>query len=220
MGILALFARPVTIAGVTVQHFSRPSTTRARFGSTGPRCSRRGSSVAHPFGTDGSARDVLSRVLYGGRFAVSSGFIAVGIGAAIGLVSAPSPATTAAGSTTVIMRTLDAAFAFPVLVLALDHRRCARLSERELVHRVHRMSAGPARPRRGALHPRGGVREGREGARRERRTDGAQTRPPERRRTACRPGLLSIGTVARCGGTGSSGWASARVSRVGDGAGL
>ncbi len=43
-------------------------------------------SLAHPFGTDGSARDVFSRVLYGGRFSLSIGFIVVFITAAIGLV--------------------------------------------------------------------------------------------------------------------------------------
>ena len=42
-------------------------------------------SWAHPFGTDGLGRDVLTRVLYGGRVSLSVGFMVVGITLAIGV---------------------------------------------------------------------------------------------------------------------------------------
>jgi peptide/nickel transport system permease protein len=42
-------------------------------------------SLAHPFGTDGLGRDMLTRVLYGGRVSLSVGFMVVGITLTIGV---------------------------------------------------------------------------------------------------------------------------------------
>jgi peptide/nickel transport system permease protein len=76
-------------------------------------------SLAHVFGTDSFGRDVLTRVLYGGRvsFLVSGAGIALGgtIGVTVGLVSA----WYGGAIDTILMRVVDLLFAFPSFVLAL-----------------------------------------------------------------------------------------------------
>lgn len=77
-------------------------------------------SWGHPFGTDSLGRDVLTRVLYGGRFTLLIGFssilIAAIVGSFFGLI---------AGSTQrnwldqTIMRSMDVLLSFPGLILAL-----------------------------------------------------------------------------------------------------
>ena len=47
---------------------------------------KQGPSAAHLFGTDDLGRDILSRILYGGRYSMSLGFLSVGCGALIALV--------------------------------------------------------------------------------------------------------------------------------------
>src|SRR4029453_140208 len=42
-------------------------------------------SWAHPLGTDHLGRDILARLLYGGRLSLMIGFLAVGLGVAIGV---------------------------------------------------------------------------------------------------------------------------------------
>ncbi|WP_058994368.1 ABC transporter permease [Haloarcula sp. CBA1127] len=121
MGLLAIFARPVTVAGVTVQPFSlAPYDPSAILYVQGLDVSAyEAPSLAHPFGTDGSARDVFSRVLYGGRFSLSIGFIVVSITAVIGLVYGAIAGYYGGRVDEVMMRMLDLIFAFPGLLLAL-----------------------------------------------------------------------------------------------------
>ncbi|GGK54101.1 ABC transporter permease [Haloarcula sebkhae] len=121
MSLLALFARPITIAGVTVQPISlAPYDPGAILYAQGLDVSAyEAPSLAHPFGTDGSARDVFSRVLYGGRFSLSIGFIVVLVTAAIGLVYGAVAGYYGGRVDEVMMRLLDLIFAFPGLLLAL-----------------------------------------------------------------------------------------------------
>ncbi|NJP89437.1 dipeptide/oligopeptide/nickel ABC transporter permease/ATP-binding protein [Nonomuraea sp. FMUSA5-5] len=78
-----------------------------------------GPSAAHPFGTDGLGRDVLSRVVYGARVSLGVGLGAVllglGVGAPLGILAGYRRRATDA----VIMAVNDVAQAFPALVFAL-----------------------------------------------------------------------------------------------------
>jgi peptide/nickel transport system permease protein len=73
----------------------------------------------HLLGTDGEGRDVLSRLIYGARLSLLTGFIPVLvaglIGSLLGLLAGLGSRRTHAG----IMRTLDVFYAFPAVLLAI-----------------------------------------------------------------------------------------------------
>ncbi|MFC7132537.1 MULTISPECIES: ABC transporter permease [Salinibaculum] len=118
---LAIFSRPVVIEGITVQPLSlAPYDPKAILYLQYPDVTAyQPPSLAHPFGTDGSARDLFSRVLYGGRFSISIGFIVVIITATIGLIYGAIAGYYGGYVDKVMMRFVDVIFAFPGLVLAL-----------------------------------------------------------------------------------------------------
>lgn len=76
-------------------------------------------SLAHPFGTDDLGRDVLSRVIYGGRISLASGasvvLLAMLLGVALGLVAGYWGGVIDG----VVMRVSDVFLSFPRLVLAM-----------------------------------------------------------------------------------------------------
>ncbi|MEF8802101.1 MAG: ABC transporter permease [Halolamina sp.] len=76
-------------------------------------------SVDHPFGTDRYGRDMLSRTLLGARIAVqvavATPLVAMSIGVPIGLVAGYVGGRT----DDVLMRLMDAIFAFPTILLGL-----------------------------------------------------------------------------------------------------
>jgi peptide/nickel transport system permease protein len=126
MVLATVFARPITIQeiGVTVQPFSlAPYSPTEQLRSIfagpdapGPYASP---SLDHPMGTDGGARDMFSRILYGGRFSISIGFLVVFITAAIGIVYGSISGYYGGWVDELMMRVLDVIFAFPGLILAL-----------------------------------------------------------------------------------------------------
>jgi peptide/nickel transport system permease protein len=75
-------------------------------------------SAAHLFGTDGLGRDLLARVLYGGRVSLGIGFsaalLSALIGASVGIVSPTSRTIDA-----VVMRILDGVMSIPTILLAI-----------------------------------------------------------------------------------------------------
>ena len=121
MAILTIFARPVQIAGVTVQPFSiAPYDPQSILYLQDPSIGRYDApTLAHPMGTDASGRDLFSRVLVGGRASISIGFVVVFITAGFGLVYGAISGYYGGWIDEVLMRIVDTVYAFPGLVLAL-----------------------------------------------------------------------------------------------------
>ena len=78
-----------------------------------------GPSSAHLFGTDSYGRDILSRVIWGGRISLSVGFISVIVGGVVGVALGLVSGFFGGWVDSLIMRGADVLFAFPGLLLAL-----------------------------------------------------------------------------------------------------
>lgn len=73
----------------------------------------------HPLGTDELGRDILSRILYGGRTSLLSGILPVAIAALIGGSLGITAGYAGGWVNTLIMRTMDVFYAFPSVLLAV-----------------------------------------------------------------------------------------------------
>lgn len=73
----------------------------------------------HILGTDGNFRDVLSRVMYGGRISLSIGFAAVGFALFVGTIIGATAGYIGGALDNVLMRLMDVVLAFPSLLLAI-----------------------------------------------------------------------------------------------------
>src|SRR5437667_430626 len=78
-----------------------------------------GPSAPHPFGTDQYGRDVLSRVMTGTVVSIAVGVIAVGIGAATGIVIGILSGYVGGWIDEAFMRLVDAIQGFPAILSAL-----------------------------------------------------------------------------------------------------
>jgi peptide/nickel transport system permease protein len=76
-------------------------------------------SLAHPMGTDALGRDVLARMLYGGRVSLWVGFVAVGLSVAIGLALGLVSGYFGGLVDEAIMRGVDVMLCFPSFFLIL-----------------------------------------------------------------------------------------------------
>ena len=73
----------------------------------------------HWLGTDSFGRDMLSRLVHGGRYTLAIGILVVGIAFVIGVFFGVIAGFTGGWLDTVIMRIVDAMLSFPALVLAI-----------------------------------------------------------------------------------------------------
>jgi ABC-type dipeptide/oligopeptide/nickel transport system permease subunit len=74
----------------------------------------------HPLGTDHLGRDMLARLLYGGRLSLLIGFLAVGIGLAIGVPLGAISGFRGGWTDLIIQRLADVLLSFPGFLLALS----------------------------------------------------------------------------------------------------
>lgn len=116
MVFTAVFARPIVIEGIPIQPFSLAPYEP---GASDFSALNQPPSAAHPFGTDWAGKDIFSRVLYGGRFSLTIGVIAVGLAVAVGVPLGAIAGYFGGWIDEIIMRIVDILYAFPFLVLAI-----------------------------------------------------------------------------------------------------
>ncbi|HET7037793.1 MAG TPA: ABC transporter permease [Thermomicrobiaceae bacterium] len=78
-----------------------------------------GPSLSHPMGTDNFGRDILSRIIYGGRISLTVGFVGTGLGVLIGVIIGILSGFYGGWVDGIFMRLLDIQLAFPGLLLAI-----------------------------------------------------------------------------------------------------
>lgn len=76
-------------------------------------------SLRHPFGTDIKGRDILSRILFGGRVSISVAVVAAFLSVSIGLLAGLVSGYAGGKADAVIMLIVDFLLAFPSLLLAI-----------------------------------------------------------------------------------------------------
>ncbi len=76
-------------------------------------------SLDHPFGTDDFGRDILSRIMYGARTALTIGFVSSFIGSTLGAAVGVASAYFGGWKDLVAQRVIDLMLSFPIIVLAL-----------------------------------------------------------------------------------------------------
>jgi peptide/nickel transport system permease protein len=77
-------------------------------------------SLAHPLGTDHLGRDMLARLLYGGRLSLLIGFLAVGVGLVVGVPLGAVSGFYGGRVDLAIQRLADVLLSFPGFLLALS----------------------------------------------------------------------------------------------------
>ena len=76
-------------------------------------------SATYPLGTDGLGRDILSRIIYAGRISLSVGLISIMISTTVGVLLGSLAGYFGGWVDTVIMRTVDVVYCFPVMFLII-----------------------------------------------------------------------------------------------------
>lgn len=110
LGIIAAWALVIVLAPLLP--LAEPNTQDLVNRLTGP-------GTSHLFGTDQLGRDILSRVVWGGRASVPAAILVVVIGFPLGSVLGAIAGYVGGALEELIMRLTDMFLAFPVLVLAM-----------------------------------------------------------------------------------------------------
>jgi peptide/nickel transport system permease protein len=76
-------------------------------------------SPGHPLGTDEMGRDMVARLLYGGRLSLLAGFVPTVLATLIGTVIGTWAGFVRGAVGTVLMRIMDMLYAFPAILLAI-----------------------------------------------------------------------------------------------------
>lgn len=79
----------------------------------------KGMSMDHIFGTDSMGRDVLSRIIYGGRVSFTVGLVSVLIAGVLGMVLGLTAGLAGGLIDSIIMRIMDAMMSVPMIIMAL-----------------------------------------------------------------------------------------------------
>jgi len=110
-GVLAAIVLSALLAPWLAPYDPNAGSIRVRLASVG--------SAAHLLGTDEQGRDMLSRLLWGGRMTLVAGLtpvlVAFGLGTGLGVLAGYVGGLT----NTLVMRTMDIFYAFPAVLLAI-----------------------------------------------------------------------------------------------------
>ncbi len=115
---LAMFGLYVIILFLLLAYIG-PFFSPYDYFSTDLTVAKQGPSAQHWMGTDTIGRDVLTRILYGGRTAILVGLMVVGLSTALGVILGGISAYAGGALDTIIMRLADIFMAFPALLLAI-----------------------------------------------------------------------------------------------------
>ncbi len=112
IGLAVLGAFAILAAGAPLLNLANPITQDLNARLLSP-------SRPHWLGTDDLGRDLLSRVIYGGRVSLTVGIVSIGIALAIGTVLGLIGGYYGGWTESVTMRVMDVMLAFPATLLAI-----------------------------------------------------------------------------------------------------
>jgi peptide/nickel transport system permease protein len=109
--LLLLIALAAILSPLIAPHDPSAGSIRLRLAPLG--------TSSHPLGTDEQGRDMLTRLLWGGRMTLLAGLTPVLVGFVLGIVMGVFAGFVGGLTNTIIMRTMDVFYAFPAVLLAI-----------------------------------------------------------------------------------------------------